>query len=69
MEDMLSLDVIPTPVEHFLAERLDDDILLGHPGLAKTIRLNQTASLIWGLCDGQRTDRTDGHTAVGKLSR
>jgi hypothetical protein len=52
---MLSPDSIPTPIEHFLAERLDEDVLLYHPGRTKTIRLNQTASLIWTLCDGKRT--------------
>jgi Coenzyme PQQ synthesis protein D (PqqD) len=52
---MMSRDLIPTPIEHFLTERFDDDILLYHPGLTKTIQLNQTASIIWALCDGQRT--------------
>ena len=51
----MSSGVIPTPIEHFQAERLDDDVLLYHPELAKTIRLNHTASIIWSLCDGKRT--------------
>jgi hypothetical protein len=52
---MMSPDLIPTPLEHFLAERVDDDMLLYHPGVSKTIRLNETASIIWKLCDGERT--------------
>jgi hypothetical protein len=52
---MMSPDVIPAPVEHFAAEPLGDDILLYHPGRTTTIRLNQTASIIWTLCDGKRT--------------
>ena len=44
-------------VPHFLLERLDGDILLYHPGLTKTIRLNETASAIWELCDGRHSVR------------
>lgn len=52
---MMSPALIPTPREHFQTERVDDDILLYHPGVSKTIRLNETASIIWKLCDGERT--------------
>lgn len=48
---------VPTQVQHFLLERLDEDILLYHPGMTKTIRLNETASLVWDLCDGTRSVR------------
>ncbi|MGE4055263.1 MAG: PqqD family protein, partial [Vicinamibacterales bacterium] len=46
---------IPSRVEHFSLERLDNEILLYHPGLTKAIHLNETAALVWELCDGQRS--------------
>lgn len=46
---------IPRQVSQFRLERLDDDLLLYHPGLTKTVHLNETASLIWQLCDGVRS--------------
>jgi hypothetical protein len=36
-------------------EMVDDELLLYHPGEAKILYCNQTASLVWQLCDGQRT--------------
>ena len=36
-------------------ESIDDELLLYHPGETKMLYCNQTASLIWGLCDGSRT--------------
>jgi hypothetical protein len=41
-------------VSHFRLESLDDELLLYHPGLTRTIRLNQSAALVWTLCDGRR---------------
>jgi hypothetical protein len=46
---------IPRQVPSFRLERLDQDLLLYHPGLTKTVHLNPTASLIWQLCDGRRS--------------
>jgi hypothetical protein len=46
---------IPRQISSFRLERLDDDLLLYHPGLTKTVHLNETASLIWQLCDGVRS--------------
>lgn len=46
---------IPSRVEHFSLERLDNEILLYHPGLTKAIHLNETAALVWELCDGKRS--------------
>jgi hypothetical protein len=36
-------------------EMIDDELLLFHPGETKILYCNQTASLIWQLCDGQHT--------------
>jgi hypothetical protein len=36
-------------------ERLDSEILLYHPAKTKALHLNETASIIWTLCDGSRT--------------
>jgi len=36
-------------------ELIDDELLLYHPGETKILYCNQTASLIWGFCDGRRT--------------
>jgi hypothetical protein len=36
-------------------EMIDDELLLYHPGETKILYCNQTASLVWGLCDGSRT--------------
>jgi hypothetical protein len=42
-------------VSHFRLESMDDELLLYHPGLTRAIRLNQSAALVWTLCDGRRT--------------
>ena len=34
-------------------EQLDDELLLYHPSDTKILYLNQSASLVWGLCDGE----------------
>ena len=36
-------------------EMIDGEMLLFHPGETKIMYCNQSASLIWRLCDGQRT--------------
>lgn len=48
---------IPRQVSGFTLERLDDELLLYHPGLTRTVHLNETASLIWQLCDGRRSSQ------------
>ncbi|MEQ1869071.1 MAG: PqqD family protein [Vicinamibacterales bacterium] len=46
---------IPRPVPGFALQQMDDDVLLYHPGLTRTVHLNDTAALIWKLCDGLRS--------------
>lgn len=55
--DQFSLlpESIPLRKEDFRLEQLDDEMLLFHPSTAQVYYLNQTASLVWGLCDGKRS--------------
>ena len=39
----------------FQLEIMDDKFLLYHPGGTQIIQFNQTAAVVWQLCDGQRT--------------
>jgi hypothetical protein len=50
-------DRVPSRSPHFLLERMDGELLLYHPGLTRTLLLNETASMIWELCDGRRSER------------
>jgi len=46
---------IPVPNQEFKLEELDNELLLYHPAKTKTVYMNETASLVWQLCDGQRS--------------
>jgi hypothetical protein len=39
----------------FLLQPLDDEMLLYHPEQTKAIYMNASATVIWGLCDGEAT--------------
>jgi coenzyme PQQ biosynthesis protein PqqD len=39
----------------FHAEQLEDEVVLYHPSGNQILQLNQTAYLIWQLCNGERT--------------
>ncbi|HEY3382787.1 MAG TPA: PqqD family protein [Vicinamibacterales bacterium] len=45
----------PQRVKDYRIEQLDDELLLYHPGRTTTLYCNDTAALIWQLCDGTRT--------------
>ncbi|MBN1220170.1 MAG: PqqD family protein [Anaerolineae bacterium] len=45
----------PRPKPDYRLELMDGELLLYHPGQTKIFYCNPTASLIWHLCDGQRT--------------
>ncbi len=36
-------------------EKMDDELLLFHPAQTKILYCNETASLIWQLCNGEHT--------------
>jgi hypothetical protein len=48
-------DKIPSPKEDYRLEELDGELLLYHPATTATIYLNDTASLVWNLCNGERS--------------
>lgn len=48
-------DDVPVPNKEFTLEQLDDELLLYHPTKTTTVYMNQTASIVWQLCDGKRT--------------
>ena len=54
----------PRQKPDYRLEMIDDELLLYHPGKTKILYCSQTASLIWHLCDGQRT----GQEIVALLS-
>jgi hypothetical protein len=39
----------------FKMERIDNELLLFDPAQTKILYCNETAALIWELCDGERT--------------
>jgi hypothetical protein len=39
----------------YLLEAIDNELLLYHPAETKIMYCNETAALIWQLCDGQRS--------------
>ncbi|MEM7346610.1 MAG: PqqD family protein [Chloroflexota bacterium] len=46
---------IPHQKPDYRLEQLDDELLLYHPTRTSIMYCNETASIIWHLCDGQRT--------------
>lgn len=49
---------IPRQKTGYEAADLDGEFMLYHTAEGKALYLNETASLIWKLCDGQRTVET-----------
>lgn len=45
----------PRQMPDFKLEKMDDEILLFHPAQNKIFYCNETAALIWQLCNGERT--------------
>jgi len=45
----------PLRDQDFRLEKMDNELLLFNPKTTKVVYLNETASLIWQLCDGQRS--------------
>ncbi len=51
----MNRDEKPSHTPGYLLETIEDELLLYHPAETKVMYCNQTASLIWQLCDGKRT--------------
>ncbi len=45
----------PRQKPDFKLEMMDEELLLFHPAQNKILYCNQTAALIWQLCNGERT--------------
>jgi len=52
---MMKNNLRPKHKDAFRIEQLDDEFLLYHPSQKKIMYCNNTASLVWQLCDGKRT--------------
>ncbi|MGO9357951.1 MAG: pyrroloquinoline quinone biosynthesis peptide chaperone PqqD [Xanthobacteraceae bacterium] len=48
-------NIIPLRDPEIVTDTLEGELVLYHPQRTTAIYLNQTASLIWGLCDGHRS--------------
>jgi len=46
---------IPSPNTDFSLEEIDNELLLYHPAKTKAVYLNETAALVWQLCDSSRS--------------
>jgi Coenzyme PQQ synthesis protein D (PqqD) len=51
----MQLSSRPRHAADFSLRQFEDEILLFDPGSATVIWLNQTAALLWCLCDGERS--------------
>lgn len=51
----MNSDAIPSPNTEFSLEEIDDELLLYHPAKTKAVYLNETAALVWQLCDSERS--------------
>jgi hypothetical protein len=52
---MMPISHKPRQIPDYRLEEIDGELLLYHPDRAKIMYCNPSASLIWQLCDGQRT--------------
>jgi hypothetical protein len=52
---MMKQESKPRQKTDYRLEELDGEMVLYHPTETKILYFNQSASLIWQLCDGERT--------------
>jgi len=51
----MEIEKKPRRKREYRLEQMDNELLLYHPAETQVMYCNETASLIWQLCDGQRT--------------
>jgi hypothetical protein len=51
------IDLVPKPVNNIEMEIIEGEVLLYHPQITRAVYLNQTAAVIWSLCEGIRSVR------------
>lgn len=51
----MNYESIPHPNFEFNLEEIDNELLLYHPARTRAVYLNQTAALVWQLCDNERS--------------
>ncbi|MDH3693115.1 MAG: pyrroloquinoline quinone biosynthesis peptide chaperone PqqD [Gammaproteobacteria bacterium] len=49
----MNKEKIPVAATDYRLEDFDGELLLYHPASTRTIHLNDSASIIWHLCDGK----------------
>jgi len=53
--DMSNSNAFPKQCSGFLIEKMDGELVLLHPARNIIIHANETAALVWQLCDGNNT--------------
>ena len=51
---MFDRDLIPNQCPGYVLDKLDGGLILRHGSSAAACQINETAALIWRLCDGER---------------
>jgi hypothetical protein len=54
----------PVRTDGYKLEVLDDELLLYHPEQTRAIYMNETATVIWALCDGRTVDEIRDEVAA-----
>ena len=53
--ESISLNDVPVPDTGYRLEEFDDELVLYHGTATQVVYLNETAAIVWRLCDGKRT--------------
>lgn len=55
VDKFMNQNDIPVQVSDHILEELDGQLMIFDEGSGRIVEVNQTAALIWQLCDGKRT--------------